>query len=107
MAMAHKIEELPIYPKVVEFWSAVNALPRPKLRNDRDLHDQISRANNSIPSNMVEGFEQATDRAFAHFLTYSKGSLAEVLKRLKPAYSQRQSLITNHESDSRLGIRDS
>jgi four helix bundle protein len=56
---------------------------------------------------MVEGFEQATDRAFAHFLTYSKGSLAEVLKRLKPAYSQRQSLITNHESDSRLGIRDS
>jgi len=87
MAMAHKIEELPIYPKVVEFWSAVNALlDRPKLRNDRDLHDQISRANNSIPSNMVEGFEQATDRAFAHFLTYSKGSLAEVLKRLKQAY---------------------
>jgi four helix bundle protein len=35
---------------------------------------------------MVEGFEQGTDRAFAHFLTYSKGSIAEVLKRLRKAY---------------------
>ena len=26
VAMAHKIEELPIYSKVVEFWAAVNAL---------------------------------------------------------------------------------
>jgi four helix bundle protein len=35
---------------------------------------------------MVEGFEQGTDRAFANFLTHSKGSLAEVLQRLKQAY---------------------
>ena len=86
-AMAHKLEELPIYSKVVEFWSAVNALlDKPRLRNDRDLHGQISRAIDSVPSNMVEGFEQATDRAFANFLTYSKGSVAEVRKRLKQAY---------------------
>ena len=85
--MAHKIEELPIYPKVIEFWLAVNALlEKPKLRSDRDLHGQISRANSSIPSNMVEGFEQGTDRAFANFLTHSKASLAEVLLRLKQAY---------------------
>jgi len=99
--MAHKIEELPIYSKVTEFWSAVNALlDKPRLRNDRDLHEQISRANNSIPSNMVEGFEQATDRAFANFLTYSKGSLAEVLKRLRQAYFK--NYITADELDSRL-----
>ena len=99
--MAHKIEELPIFSKVVEFWSAVNALlDKPGLRNDRDLHDQISRANNSIPSNMVEGFEQSTDRAFASFLTYSKGSLAEVLGRLKQAYFKRH--ITADELESRL-----
>jgi len=84
--MAHKIEELPIYPKVIEFWLAVNALlEKPKLRSDRDLHGQISRANSSIPSNMVEGFEQGGDRAFANFLTHSKASLAEVLLRLKQA----------------------
>ena len=85
--MAHKIEELPIYSKVMEFWKAVNALlDKPRLRNDRDLHEQISRANNSIQSNMVEGFEQSTDKGFANFLTYSKGSLAEVLTRLKQGY---------------------
>jgi four helix bundle protein len=85
--MAHHIEELPIYAKVVEFWSAVNALlDKPRVRNNRDLHGQISRANDSIPSNMVEGFEQGTDRAFANFLTHSKGSLAEVLARLKQAH---------------------
>jgi four helix bundle protein len=90
IAMANKIEELPIYEKVVAFWSAVNALlDTPQLRNDSDLHKQISRANNSIPSNMVEGFEHSTDRAFANFLTISKGSLAEVLKRLTQAYFKR------------------
>jgi four helix bundle protein len=87
VAMADRIEDLPIYPKVTQFWDAVNAiLENPKLRSDRHLHSEIARANNSIPSNMVEGFEQSTDRAFANFLTHSKGSLAEVLLRLKQAY---------------------
>ena len=63
--------------------------PKPAVRKDADLHDEVSRANESIPSNMVEGFEQGTDRAFAHFLTYSKGSIAEVLKRLRKAYYRR------------------
>jgi four helix bundle protein len=85
--MARKLEELPIYTKAVAFWSAVNAtLDNPRLRNDRRLHDQISGANDSITSNMVEGFEQGSDRAFANFLTHSKSSLAEVLTRLKQAH---------------------
>jgi four helix bundle protein len=101
IAMAHKLEDLPIYEKVEAFWIAVNALlDRPRFRNDRNLYDQISRANNSIPSNMVEGFEQGTDRAFANYLTYSKGSLAEVVKRLKQAYFK--SYITAEELNPRL-----
>jgi four helix bundle protein len=71
-----------------------------RLRNDRDLHEQISGANSSIPSNMVEGFEQGTDRAFANYLTYSKGSLAEVLERLKHAYFK--GYITAEELNPRL-----
>ena len=99
--MAHKLEELPIYTKVVEFWSSVNALlDKPRLRKDCDLHGQLSRANDSIPSNMVEGFEQGTDRAFANFLTYSKGSVGEVRKRLKQAYFKKY--ITADELASRL-----
>ena len=99
--MARKIEELPIFAKVEAFWRAVNAtLEHSNLRRDRDLYDQISRANDSIPSNLVEGFEQATDDAFANFLCYAKGSLAEVLKRLRKAYYKR--LITKDELSDHL-----
>jgi len=85
--MAKKVEELPVYHKAVAFWSAVNAiLESPRLRKDRRLHEQIADANDSITSNIVEGFEQTTDRAFANFLTHSKASLAEVLARLKQAH---------------------
>ena len=89
--MARKLEELPIYAKAVAFWSAVNAtLDSSRLRRDRRLHEQISDANDSITSNMVEGFEQGSDRAFANFLTHSRGSLAEVLTRLKQAYFKKR-----------------
>jgi len=98
--MAKRIEDLPINSKVEEFWSAINAIvDLPAMRKDSDLHDEISRANESIGSNMVEGFEQGTDRAFAKYLTYSKGSVAEVLKRLRKAYYRRY--ITRQELDDR------
>ncbi len=101
VAMARKLEELPIYKKAREFWGAVNAiLERPRVRKDCDLYDQLSRASDSVPSNMVEGFEQGTDRAFANYLTYSKASLAEALKWLKKAYFKRY--ITQDELESRL-----
>jgi four helix bundle protein len=97
--MARKIEDLPIFSRVEHFWSAINAiLDKPLVRRDSDLHDQLSRANESVPSNMVEGFEQGTDRGFAHFLTYSKGSVAEVLRRLRKAYYRRY--ITQEELDA-------
>ena len=81
--MAKKIEEWPVYSKVTDFWVAVNAiLDKPQLQKDRELCDQLNRANGSIPSNLVEGFEQSSDRAFANFLTYSKASLAEIFKRV-------------------------
>ena len=110
--MANKIEDLPIYHKAVAFWSAVNAiLESPRLRRDRRLHEQISNANDSITSNMVEGFDQGTDRAFANFLTHSKASLAEVLTRLKQAYFKKhiseeqlkRQLINGEELGKMLG----
>jgi four helix bundle protein len=99
--MAKRIEALPIYSKVNEFWSAVNAiLDLPTVRRDSDLHDEMSRANESIGSNMVEGFEQGTDRAFANYLCYSKGSISEVLKRLRKAFYKRY--ITQKDLNARL-----
>ena len=88
--MAKKIEELPVFQKALEFCVAVTAiLERPGLRKDRDLSNQISEANDSIPSNMREGFEQSTDASFAKYLYYSKGSLGEVLARLNRAHSKK------------------
>jgi len=108
--MAHKLEELPIYEEVKKFWRAVNAiLEKPRVRSDCDLHRQLSRASDSIGSNMVEGFEQGTDRAFANYLVHSKGSLAEALKWLKKAYfkkyirqDERDTLVADGEELAKM-----
>jgi four helix bundle protein len=87
--MAHKLEELPLYEKVQEFWVAVTAiLKRPALRKDFDLHGQIERANDSIDANMKEGFAQPTDASFANFVFVAKGSVAEVMARTKEAHGK-------------------
>jgi four helix bundle protein len=85
-AMAHTLEELLIHSKATEFWIAVREiLDQPRVRRDCGLHKQISDANDSILSNMAEGFEQPTDEAFAKYVFHSKGSLAEVLVRSREA----------------------
>ncbi len=84
--MAKKLDELPVYQRAVEFCVAVTEiLSRPELRRDRDLHDQISEAADSITANMEEGFEQPTDRAFANYVFIAEGSLGEVVGRLRTA----------------------
>ena len=61
--MANTVEELPIYEEVLKFWEAVaDVLQTPALRKDRDLYNQIADANDSIDSNMKEGFEQCSAR---------------------------------------------
>jgi four helix bundle protein len=101
-SIARKLEELPIYPRVMQFWTAVNALlARPVLRRNSNLHKQIEEANDSITSNMHEGFEQGTDKAFANYLTYSKASLAEVLGRLRAAHGKRH--ISSEELNALTG----
>jgi four helix bundle protein len=67
--MAKKLEELTVYQEASEWWVAVTALlDRAAFRNDRKLRDQIADANDSITSNISEGFEQPSDRAFARYL---------------------------------------
>jgi four helix bundle protein len=87
--MANRVEDLPLYAKVREFWAAVSAiLERPGLRNDRDLCGQIERANDSIHANLQEGFEQPTDASFANFVFIAKGSAAEVIARAQEAHGK-------------------
>jgi four helix bundle protein len=99
--MAKKIDDLPVFQKALEFWSAVNTiLDRPSLRRNRDLWNQISNANDSITSNMREGFEQTSDDSFANFLVYAKGSVAEVVTRLQAATGKR--LLSEQEFKERV-----
>ena len=84
--MAHKLEDLPIFEKAQEFCLAVTAtLQRSRLRRNSDRYTQIVDANDSILSNMDEGFEQGSDDGFAKYLYYSKGSVAEVMRRMRRA----------------------
>ena len=46
--------------------------------NDYGFKDQITRSGLSVPSNIAEGCERATDKDFARFLDYSKGSCGEL-----------------------------
>ena len=95
--MANTLEELPLYTYVLEFWDAVHAiLQAPKLRNDYKLSKQIADANDSVEANMKEGFEQPSDASFANFVFTAKGSVAEVISRMKAARRK------NHITDEQL-----
>jgi len=92
--MAKTLEELPLYSKVLEFWDAVSAiLKHSQLRRNRRLFDQIDSANDSIDANMKEGFEQPTDASFAKFVSTAKGSLEEVVVRMRQAH--KKTLVTD------------
>src|SRR3954471_24725703 len=82
--VAKTLEELPLYSKVLEFWDAVAAILKDlQVRRNRKLFDQIDSANDSIDSTMKEGFEQPTDAAFGNFVYIAKGSLEEVVARVR------------------------
>ena len=83
------------------FWESVNAiLQHSGYRKDRKLAEQTSAANDSIPASISEGFEQPTDGAFAKYLFHAKGSLGEVLSRLREARTKRY--LTDEELALRL-----
>ncbi len=88
--MAKKVDELPVYQRARQLWVAVNAiLDRSGFGKDRKLREQIGDANDSVPSNISEGFQQPTDKAFVRYLFDAKASAAEVLERLDQARRKR------------------
>lgn len=75
-----KFEETPVWQEVREFVNSVyNLLTSSKtLKNDYSLSDQLKRASYSIMLNIAEGFERGSNKDFAHFMDYAKGSAGEV-----------------------------
>jgi four helix bundle protein len=96
MAVVRNVQDLVAWQRANQFWEAVNPLlDRPGFRNDPRLRAQLGDALDSVLSNITEGFEQPTDRAFAKFLYNAKGSTAEARARLLIARKRR--FITQEE----------
>ncbi|MDQ8204983.1 four helix bundle protein [Pelagicoccus sp. SDUM812003] len=76
-------EELPIWKDARELTREVYMLTNQReFKNDRGLRDQLQRSIVSVGSNIAEGFDRSTDKDFAHFLSISKASIAEVRAQL-------------------------
>ncbi len=75
-----RFEETPVWQEAREFVnSAYNLLASSKtLKTDFSLSDQFKRASYSIMLNIAEGFERGSNKDFAHFIDYAKGSAGEV-----------------------------
>ena len=88
--MAKKLEDLLVYQRAQHLDVAISAiLQRPCWRRFRKLHGQLSASAESIGANIEEGFEQPTDRSFAHFLGIAKGSATETAGHLRRAVRRR------------------
>ena len=72
------LEEMHVYQKSVAVADEVSAiLERPEFRKDFKLHGQLSASSSRVPALIAEGYEQTTDRHFAHYLYIAKGSAKE------------------------------
>ncbi len=78
----------------IESWKAGRELTKivyeltskSSFSKDFGLKDQIQRASVSITSNIAEGFDSKTNKAFINFLNYSFRSASEIQSLLYAAY---------------------
>src|SRR5687767_2277585 len=82
----HSFEDLWIWKEYMEICYEVYDC----LKNCRDfgLRNQMYDSSASVPSNIAEGFELHTDRAFIRHLYISKGSTGELRTQLYIAIKQ-------------------
>ena len=64
---------------VTDIYKLIYLLP---IEEKYGLSDQIRRAAVSIPSNIAEGQARGSNKEFCHFLSISRGSLAELETQL-------------------------
>lgn len=82
----HSFEDLLIWQEGMKLCDEIYAVLR-KCK-DYSLRDQMQRSAVSIPSNIAEGFELSTNRAFIRHLYISKGSGGELRTQLYIAIKQ-------------------
>ncbi len=89
----HSFEDLLIWQEGMKLCDEIYTV----LKNCRDfgLRDQMQRSSVSIPSNIAEGFELSTNKAFIRHLYIAKGSGGEVRTQIYIAI--RQGYIENQK----------
>jgi four helix bundle protein len=85
-----RVEDLVVYQKALATANAVSALlERREFSKDFDLKDQLGNSSSRVPALIAEGFEQKSDRHFAHYLYIAKGSAKESKTHLLVALARR------------------
>jgi four helix bundle protein len=82
----HSFEDLLIWQEGMNLCDDIYTVL--KKCKDFSLRDQMQRSAVSIPSNIAEGFELSTNRAFIRHLYISKGSAGELRTQLYIAIKQ-------------------
>ena len=82
----HSFEDLLIWQEGMNLCDEIYAVLK-KCR-DYSLRDQMQRSSVSIPSNIAEGFELSTNRAFIRHLYIAKGSSGELRTQIYIAMRQ-------------------
>jgi four helix bundle protein len=83
MPTAQRFEDLQVWRVGMEVAEEIYALCRDDpVRRDRSLCDQMQRAAVSIPSNIAEGFENASREQFINYLFIARGSAGELRTQL-------------------------
>ncbi|MFQ5926145.1 MAG: four helix bundle protein [Terriglobia bacterium] len=87
---AKEFEDLHVYRQARALTNRIYALTgNSSFARDSNLRDQMRRATVSILSNIAEGFERGTDRAFAQALVIAKGSCGELRAQITVAFNQK------------------
>ena len=84
-----RVEDLVVYQKALAAAEEVSALlKRPEFSKDFDLRDQLGNSSSRVAALIAEGFEQKSDRHFAHYLYLAKGSAKENKTHLRVALTR-------------------
>ena len=92
------LDEFLAYQKALDAAHAVSAiLERPSFKKDFKLREQLSASSSRTPALMAEGFEQRSDRHFAHYMYLARGSAKESRVHLIVAWGR--NYVTKDETD--------
>ena len=90
-----KLEDLLVYQKSLSAAAEVSAIiDRPSFEKDRPLKEQLGDSSSQVTALIAEGFEQKSDRHFAHYLYLSRGSAKESKTHLVVALQRKHVTTT-------------